>query len=132
MAYGFVTAVRNDRGDVLTAARDAAVGAAKLRAYDGTQPANPGDALSGNTLLFEVTFSVTSAPAASGGVVTANAITDDSSADNSSTATFFRELDGDDVVVADAPIADLNLNTNVIAAGVNVSITGHVTTEGNS
>ena len=63
-----------------------------LRIYDGTRPATGGAA---TTLLAELTCNATFAPAASG-VLTLNAITQDSSA-NAGTATWFR------IVKADAP-----------------------------
>ena len=39
-----------------------------LRLYNGTKPATADTALSGNTLLAELRFNATSAPAASGGI----------------------------------------------------------------
>lgn len=53
-----------------------------LRSYNGTPPTRADDALSGNTQLSEHRFSAASAPTASNGVLTYNAITD-SSADAS-------------------------------------------------
>jgi hypothetical protein len=47
----------------------------KLRFYDGTQPTNAGTALGTQVLLADLALSATFAPAASGGVLTANAIT---------------------------------------------------------
>src|SRR5688572_6746741 len=72
-----------------------------LRIYSGTQPANAAAALSGNTLLAELRFNATSAAAASGGVLTMNAITADASANATGTATFARCLasDGSTVVI---------------------------------
>jgi hypothetical protein len=70
-----------------------------LRIYSGTQPATADTALSGNTLLAELRFNATAAPAASGGLLTFNAITADSSADASGTATFFRALQSDGTTV---------------------------------
>lgn len=70
-----------------------------LRIYSGTQPATADTALSGNTLLAELRFNATAAPAASAGVLTFNAITQDSSADASGTATFFRALKSDGTTV---------------------------------
>lgn len=61
-----------------------------VRVYSGTRPTNADTALSGNTLLAELTLNSTAFPAASGGVLTANAITSDSSADATGTASFVR------------------------------------------
>lgn len=66
-----------------------------LRIYSGTKPATADTALSGNTLLAELRFSATSAPAAVAGVLTFNAITSDSDADATGTATFYRAFKSD-------------------------------------
>jgi len=113
-------------------ALDAAIGvladSGKLRIYDGTQPAAGGGALSGNTLLAELTMNADAFPSASGGVLTANAITQDSSADNTGTATWFRLLKSDGTtVLIDGSVgtsgADLNLNSVALTAGGTVSVT---------
>ena len=97
-----------------------------LRIYSGTQPANANTALSGNTLLAELRFSATAAPAASNGLITFNAITSDSSADNTGTATFFRALKSDGTsVVLDGTVgtssANMIIATTSISAGQTVS-----------
>jgi hypothetical protein len=61
---------------------------ALLRFYTGTQPTNPDTALSGNTLVASLACSATFAAGASGGVLTASAIANDSSADNTGTITW--------------------------------------------
>lgn len=82
-----------------------------LRIYSGTKPATADTALSGNTLLAELRFAATSAPAASGGVLTFNAITADSSADASGTASFFRALKSDGTtVVMDGTVGTATAN----------------------
>lgn len=92
----------------------------KLRIYSGTQPTNANTALSGNTLLAELTFNATSAPAASAGVLTFNAITADSSADNTGTASFFRALKADGTtVVLDGTVG--TSGTNMVIATVSIS-----------
>ena len=53
-----------------------------LRIYDGTQPATADTAITTQVLLAELRFNATAAPAASNGVLTFNAITQDSSAKN--------------------------------------------------
>lgn len=99
-----------------------------IRIYSGVQPATADTALSGNTLLAELRFGSTAFGAASGGVITANAITADSSADNTGTATFFRCFQSNGTtVVFDGTVGtsgcDLNLNSTSISAGLQVSIT---------
>lgn len=70
-----------------------------LRFYNGTRPTNADTALSGNTLLAECRFNATAFGSASGGVLTANSITSDSSADASGTPTFVRCLASDGTTV---------------------------------
>lgn len=100
-----------------------------LRIYSGTQPANADTALSGNTLLAELRFGNPAFGAAVNGVATANAMTADSSADATGTATFARCLKSDGTtVVLDATVgtsgADMNINSTAIQTGANVSLTG--------
>ncbi len=132
MGLEFADSLANARADLITAARDAGASEGKIRIYDGTRPAKGG---STTTLLAELTFSAVSAPAASGGIVTANVIAGDPSARASGTATWFREVDGDGVFVMDGDIgtsgSDLNVNDVNFVAGLPVSINSYVTTEGN-
>lgn len=133
MALSFSTTLRNARADAI----NSQIGASGLlRIYSGTPPANVGTALSGNTLLAELALSATAAPSASGGALTFNAITQDSSADATGTATFYRiyKSDGTTAVVqgtVSTSGADLNLNTTSIVAGGPVAVTSLVYTEGN-
>lgn len=97
-----------------------------LRIYSGTQPATANTALSGNTLLAELRFSATAAPAAVGGLITFNAITADSSADATGTATFFRAFKSDGTtVVMDGSVgtsaANMIIATTSISSGQTVS-----------
>jgi hypothetical protein len=87
---------------ITVAAADAMLGAfatlnntGVLRIYDGTMPTNVQTALSGNTILAEATlnataFNPTFTTSGNNRVATANAITGDTSANASGTATFFR------------------------------------------
>lgn len=108
-----------------------------IRIFSGTRPATANTAISGNTLLAELTFGATAFGAASNGVATANAITQDSSANATGTATWFRALDsgGTDVTdnVFDGNVGtsgeDLNLNTVSIQSGAVVSITSMTYTQ---
>ena len=101
-----------------------------MRLYSGTRPADVGTALSGNTVLAELTLGTPAAGASVGGSVSFNAITQDTSANATGTASFFRifqsngttaELDGN---VSDSPGADrLQLNTVALVAGGPVQVT---------
>jgi hypothetical protein len=130
MTLGYVTGLRNAQMDAITTF---AGNSGKLRIYSGTRPATGGTA---TTLLAELTCNATFAPSASGGVLTLNAITADSSADATGTATWFRLLKSDGTtIVMDGDVgtsgSDLNLNSTSITAGGTVSVTSFVITCGN-
>jgi len=98
-----------------------------LRIYTATRPANADTAASG-TLLAELRLNATAFGASSNGVITANPITQDSSADNGGTAAWFRVLQSDGTTVLwDGEVGttgcDLNLNSVTIGAGATVSVT---------
>jgi len=129
MALGFVVSLRNARLDEITTA----MGSSSLtRIYDGTRPVTGGTA---TTLLAELANSTTFAPAASSGVLTANAITQDSSANASGTATWGRGTTSGGTAVMDWNVgtsgSDMNLTTTTIVITQPVSVTSFVITEGN-
>lgn len=129
MALGYVTSLRNARMDAITTA----VGASGLaRLYDGTRPATGGTA---TTLLAECACSATFAPASSLGVLTANAIANDTSANASGTATWGRITTSGGTAVLDFNVgtsgSDMNMTTNVIVATQPVAVSSFVITEGN-
>lgn len=106
-----------------------------LRIYSGTQPTNPDTALSGNTKLAELPLSTTFAPAASGGVLTANAITTEAAADNTGTATWATLVTSGGTRIVDMSAGtsgtDMILNTTSIVAGAAVSCSSLTITAGN-
>jgi hypothetical protein len=129
MALGFVTSLRNARADEISSA----IGNAGLvRIYDSTRPATGGSA---TTLLAECTAGTPFAPSASGGVLTANSITADASANATGTATWFRITTSGGTAIIDGNCgtsgSDMNLTTTSIVATQPVSITSCVLTEGN-
>ena len=132
MAIGMTALLRNARLDAIVTKIDAGAGAGTLNIYDGTRPATGGAA---TTLLGTLTFSDPSAPAASAGVLTFSAITSDSSADATSTATWARIADSNGLFVMDCSVAtagaDINLNSVAIQSGAQISVTSAVITEGN-
>ncbi len=92
---GYVTSLRNSRLDAITSA----IGnAGLLRIYNATRPATGGTA---TTLGAELTCGTPFAPAASGGVLTANAITQDSSANATITAAWARLATSGGTAIAD-------------------------------
>jgi hypothetical protein len=129
MALGFVEAVRDA---VLDAIVTEIGTSGKVRIYSGSRPATGGTA---TTLLAELPLSATAGTVASG-VLTMNAITQDSSADAGGTASWFRVLTSADVAVIDGDVgtsgSDLNLNTTTIVAAGPVAITSFTITAPNA
>jgi hypothetical protein len=134
MALKYSTTLRNAQLDAITTA----VGTSGiLRIYSGTRPANVAAAITG-TLLAECVCNASAfAAAASGGVLTANAIANDSSANASGTASHYRLFRSDGTTaVIDGDVstsgADLNLDNTSINSGQVVSITSFTITAGNA
>lgn len=130
MALAYAVGIRNAMLDEITTV---AGGSALLRIYDGSRPATGGTA---TTLLAELTCNATFAAGASSGALTLNAITQDSSANATGTATWFRIVASNGTThVLDGNVgtsgSDLNLTTTSIVATQPVSITSFVITEAN-
>lgn len=125
MACKLSVSSRNALGDALITAMG---NGCLIKLYTGTRPTNPDTALSGNTLLGTLTAASPPAPATSSGVITFSAITQDSSADATGTATFYRLFKADaTTAVIDGDVgtsgSDLNLNTTAIVIGGPILIT---------
>lgn len=109
---------------------DGGAGAGYVEIRTGSQPADP-DAAATGTLLGTLTCTDpafgAAADATPGGEATAAAITDDSSADATGTAGYFRAYDSNSVAILDGECgtsgADMNLNTLSITIGGTISIT---------
>jgi hypothetical protein len=84
------TAWRNDACNAGVDRLDLGGSNAELRIYSGTMPTDVNAALSSNTLLAALVMSKPAYGSAAAGVATAAAITSDSSADATGTATFFQ------------------------------------------
>jgi hypothetical protein len=131
MALAYIEALRHAQLDEITAQAGAS---ALLRIYDGSRPATGGAA---TTLLAELTCNATFAPAASGGDLTLNAIADDTSADATGTATWFRIVQSDGSThVMDGDVgtsgSDLNMNSVSFVTGGTVEVTSFVISAGNA
>ncbi len=117
--------VRNSMLTQMLNAIDAGPAAGTIKIYTGTQPANGDAALSGNTLLGTLTYSDPNGSVAAG-TLTFNAITQDTSADASGTATWARIQDSTGANVFDCDVgtsgATINLNTTTIVAGGPIQI----------
>jgi alkylated DNA nucleotide flippase Atl1 len=142
MALGYAVALREAQLNQITTRQDGGTGASLLRIYDSTGAGRPatGGAITTQVLLAELTFADPSYAAAgtpTPGALAANAIVQDSSANNTGTATWFRVVQSDGTThVMDGSISttgsDLNLNSVSITAGGTVSVTSWVITAGNA
>jgi hypothetical protein len=114
------------RNLALDAALDV-VNGGKLRIYDGTQPTDADTALGAQVLLADLALNATAFAAASAGSKAANAITADSSADATGTATWGSFLTSANVRKWDFSVgtasANLILNTVSIVTAAQVSVT---------
>lgn len=109
---------------------NAAIGASGLlRIYDGAQPATADTALGAQVKLAELALSATAFAAAGSGSIVINAVSDDTSADATGTATWATFTTAAGVRVLDVSVgtsgADVNLNSVAISAGSKVSLTSY-------
>ena len=136
MAIGMASTLRNARLTEIIAAMDAGVGSATLKFYTGTRPAT-GAAITTETLLGTLTFA-DPVGTVTAGVLTFDAITEDSSADADGTATWARIQDSDLTFVMDLSVTatsgggDIELNTTSIVTGGPIRVTSAQITEGNA
>ena len=98
-----------------------------IRIYDGTRPTNADTAVGAQVLLAELRFGADAFGAAVAGVLTANAITADSSANAAGTASWARILQSDGTTAlwddeVGTATSNIVLNTVSIGLGANVSI----------
>lgn len=134
MAAGFATSLRTNRATQILNAMDAGSAGAKIRLYNGTRPATGGTV---TTLLAELTCATTSGTVTNG-VFTLGAITQDSSADATGTATWARIVDSDGNFVMDVSVTatggggDITMGSTSLIAGVPVAAISFVITEGNA
>lgn len=129
MAVGYVTNLRNARLDALTTFAGASP---KLRLYSGTRPATGGAI---TTMLVEMICNATFAPPATGGVLTANAISSGTVA-SGGVATWARLFKNDGTtIVADMGVGTsaaevIIANTTLVTSAV-VAVSSLVVTTGN-
>lgn len=116
---------------------DSGSGTAYVKIYDGTQPADPDTAPTGNEhILAELALSNPAFGAAAdanpGGRATANSITADSSANATGTASWFRCFNRNGDAVIDGSVgtsdADMIINSVAISSGAQVSVSSWTVT----
>lgn len=104
-----------------------------LRIYDGSQAATVDTAIGAQVLLAELRYGATAFAGASNGVATANAITQDTTANATGTASWFRALKTDGTTaVFDGSVGtsgcDLSINSTAIQINAIVSVTAQTYT----
>ena len=119
------TTLRNNMLDEITTYAGTS---AVLKIYSGTQPAGGGTE---TTILAQLTCGAAAfAGAASSGVLTLNAVTEDAAANNSGTATWFRIETSGGTFVMDGDVSvtggngDLQLNDTAIIQNGTVALAG--------
>lgn len=129
MVMRLSTTLRNALAAAITATIDGGPAAGYVEIRTGSQPATANTAASG-TLLGTLTLSDPSFGAPSTGVITANTVTGDTSADASGTAGWFRAYDSTGAAVEDGSITatggggDMTIASTSIVAGGTINITG--------
>lgn len=127
----FAVAVKNSTLTQIRDAIDAGAGAGTCNVYTGTIPADVATAITVQVLLGTLTFSDPCGTVATG-ALTMSAITQDSSADATGTATWARIADSTGSAVMDIDISTtggggtLQLNTTNIVAGGPILISSFV------
>lgn len=117
------TAVKNSMLTPIRDAIDAGSGAGTIKIYTSPMATLPSDAISTQTLLGTLTFSDPSGATPTGGVFTASAITQDSSADATGTAAWARIADSAGATVMDVDITAtggggaMQMNTTSVVIG---------------
>ena len=126
MAISLSSARRNATCDAIVARANSGY----LRIYASSVPASADASIGGATLLGTCGFGATAFGAASSGTATANAISSDSAADATGTASFFRVVESDGTTVvwqgtvsASGGGGDLVLTPVDVVAGVQIAIT---------
>jgi|AZIH01.1.fsa_nt_gi hypothetical protein len=126
-----------DRSTMATTIRDriagGSAGSPKIEFYTGTQPSSMGGAI-GDTLLGTLTLTNT-VGTVTGGVLTFDTITDDSSADANGDIGWARVLDRDGAeacyfTVADNGTGDINFSNKTVTQGQPVGISSLTVTIG--
>ncbi len=109
-------------------------GTLKIYTVGSGIPATVAAAITDQVLLATLTLSATAFAGSVAGVATANAITGDTSADATGTASFFRLLNSGGAAVCQGLCgtsgADLNLNTLSIVQNADIEVTSLTLTEG--
>jgi hypothetical protein len=126
MGIGYSTTTRTARLNALVTEAGAS---AKLKFYDGTQPATGGTA---TTLLATLTFGANIGSVTSG-VLTLGSVSQTNANHVAGTPTWVRLTKSDDTFVADINIGSGGMTfSGTIATGVDITLNASTITEGNA
>ena len=121
------TQAANLKADAWAGALDSGI----IRIYQGSKPATGNTALGAATLLGELTFGNPAFGAAVAGLVTANAITGDASANNTGTAQFYRLFQSDGTTpMGDGTCGVTGTGFDLEMASTSITATGEITCTG--
>ena len=109
-------AAANAAADVLAAM----LNGGSIRIYSGVQATNPDTAIGSQVLLATLTFANPAFASAAGGVATAHALTADSDAAATGTATWCRALTPGGAAVIDGSVGTVADTFNVVLSSVNI------------
>lgn len=122
-------AVASAQADVIGDSLDSGT----IKIYTGTIPTDADTAVGAQTLLATLTFNAAAFPAASNGVITAAAITSDTSADATGTAAWARLATSGGTTKMDVTVGtsgeDINFNTVSFVTGAEIAITSLTITQ---
>jgi len=123
--------VATEAANVKANAFATAMNAGIIRIYNGAKPATANTAIGAQTLLGELTFGNPAFGAAVAGLITANSITKDASADNTGIAQFYRLFKADGITaMGDGTCGvtgggfDLEMPNTSITIGGEITCTG--------
>ena len=115
LSPGYTNLIANAAADAMAALHNGGV----MRFYDGAQPANADTPVTSQVLLAEISFNATAFGAAVNGVATANAFTQDSSANATGTATWYRTWKSDGTTpLMDGSIGTSGSNINMASTSI--------------
>lgn len=120
-------AVRNAILTAIKTALEVGTQASTIAIYTGAKPSGPDSSVTSQIKLGTLTFSDTSIGSVSNGELTFGAITQDTSADNTGTATWARMFDGNGLAVIDVDVGTIGGNAFLQMNTVAVVATGPIT-----
>ncbi len=115
LSPSYTNLIANAAADAMAALHNGGI----MRFYSGTQPASADTAITSQVLLAEIQFNATAFGAAASGIATANAFTQDSSANATGTAAWYRTFKADGTTaLMDGSIGTSGSNINMVTTSI--------------